>query len=124
MFKRLSTFVQIYKSEQKVAKYYVVSLEFSWTLVPSAERRGAVLPIMGICLFGAGDGGRGARAQEGAGSLRPCSDSSATPIFPSQPEGKIGLPRANPRGRLRSPSYLENAAATRDKPRGSHLLAR
>ena len=23
---------------------------------------------------------------------------------PSQPEGKIGLPRANPRGRLRSPS--------------------
>ena len=44
-------------------------------------------------------------------SLRPCSDSSATPSFPSQPEGKIGLPRANPRGRLRSPSYLENAAA-------------
>ena len=37
-------------------------------------------------------------------SLRPCSDSSATPSFPSQPEGKIGLPRANPRGRLRSPS--------------------
>ena len=33
-------------------------------------------------------------------SLRPCSDSSATPSFPSQPEGKIGLPRANPRGRL------------------------
>ena len=33
-----------------------------------------------------------------------CSDSSATPSFPSQPEGKIGLPRANPRGRLRSPS--------------------
>ena len=32
-------------------------------------------------------------------SLRPCSDSSATPSFPSQPEGKIGLPRANPRGR-------------------------
>ena len=31
-------------------------------------------------------------------------DSSATPSFPSQPEGKIGLPRANPRGRLRSPS--------------------
>ena len=29
-----------------------------------------------------------------------CSDSSATPSFPSQPEGKIGLPRANPRGRL------------------------
>ena len=27
-----------------------------------------------------------------------------TPSFPSQPEGKIGLPRANPRGRLRSPS--------------------
>ena len=23
-------------------------------------------------------------------SLRPCSDSSATPSFPSQPEGKIG----------------------------------
>ena len=29
--------------------------------------------------------------------------SSATPSFPSQPEGKIWLPRANPRGRLRSP---------------------
>ena len=27
-----------------------------------------------------------------------------TPSSPSQPEGKIGLPRANPRGRLRSPS--------------------
>ena len=26
-------------------------------------------------------------------------------LEPSQPEGKIGLPRANPRGRLRSPSY-------------------
>ena len=37
-------------------------LRLSWTLVPSAERRGAVLPIVGICLFGAGDGGRGARA--------------------------------------------------------------
>ena len=36
--------------------------------------------------------------------LNACSDSSATPSFPSQPEGKIGLPRANPRGRLRSPS--------------------
>ena len=33
-------------------------------------------------------------------SLGPCSDSSATPSFPSQPEGKVGLPRANPRGRL------------------------
>ena len=33
-------------------------------------------------------------------SLRPCSDSSTAPSFPSQPEGKIGLPRANPRGRL------------------------
>ena len=29
MFKKLSTFVQIYKIEQKVAEYYVVSLEFS-----------------------------------------------------------------------------------------------
>ena len=27
-----------------------------------------------------------------------------TEEVPSQPEGKIGLPRANPRGRLRSPS--------------------
>ena len=27
-----------------------------------------------------------------------------TVCLPSQPEGKIGLPRANPRGRLRSPS--------------------
>ena len=32
--------------------------------------------------------------------LGPCGDSSATPSFPWQPEGKIGLPRANPRGRL------------------------
>ena len=46
-------------------------------------------------------------------SLRPCSDSSATPSFPSQPEGKIGLPRANPRGRLRSPSYREKIKAGR-----------
>ena len=38
------------------------------------------------------------------GQLQPCSDSSAASSFPSQPEEKIGLPRANPRGRLRSPS--------------------
>ena len=37
--------------------------------------------------------------------VRVQSYSSATPSFPSQPEGKIGLPRAKPRGRLRSPSY-------------------
>ena len=30
---------------------------------------------------------------------RGCSDSSATPSFPSQPEGKFGLPMANTRGR-------------------------
>ena len=36
--------------------------------------------------------------------IKALGDSSATPSFPSQPEGKIGLPRANPRGRLRSPS--------------------
>ena len=47
-----------------------------------------------------------------------------TPSFPSQPEGKIRLPRANPRGSLRSPSDLENPTATRETPRGSHLLAR
>ena len=39
-------------------------------------------------------------ARGSASWLSPCSDSSATPSFPSQPEGKIGLPRANPRGRL------------------------
>ena len=39
----------------------------------------------------------------GTANSKPCSDSSATPSFPSQPEGKIGLPRANPRGRLRFP---------------------
>ena len=36
-------------------------------------------------------------------SLWPCSDSSRTPSFPSQLQGKIGLPRANPRkGRQRT----------------------
>ena len=35
--------------------------------------------------------------------VRQCCGPCA-PSFPSQPEGKIGLPRANPRGRLRSPS--------------------
>ena len=30
---------------------------------------------------------------------------STTPSFPSQPEGKIGLPRANPRGSQKSPSF-------------------
>ena len=34
----------------------------------------------------------------------PSPNAPGTPSFPSQPEGKIGLPRANPRGRLRSPS--------------------
>ena len=32
--------------------------------------------------------------------LSPREHSSATPSFPSQPEGKIGLPRANPRAAL------------------------
>ena len=36
-------------------------------------------------------------------SVEALAEESA-PSFPSQPEGKIGLPRANPRGRLRSPS--------------------
>ena len=36
-------------------------------------------------------------AVHGVAKSRTCSDSSATPSFPSQPEGKIGLPRANPR---------------------------
>ena len=38
-------------------------------------------------------------------SLGPLSDSSATPSFASQLESKIGLPRANPRGSLKSPSF-------------------
>ena len=38
-------------------------------------------------------------------SLWPCSDSSRTPSFPSQLQGKIGLPRANPRGSLKSLSF-------------------
>ena len=55
-------------------------------------------------------------------SLRPCSDSSATPSFPSQPEGKIGLPRANPRGRLwRGPSGLRWVWCN---GRGPHLEGR
>ena len=33
-----------------------------------------------------------------------CSDSSTTSSFPSQLEGKFGLPRANTRGSLKSPS--------------------
>ena len=45
-------------------------------------------------------GDRPTGATEASGKV--CSDSSATPSFPSQPEGKIGLPRANPRGRLTS----------------------
>ena len=53
-------------------------------------------------------------------SLRPCSDSSATPSFPSQPEGKIGLPRANPRGwripGMEEPGWLPST--------GSHSRAR
>ena len=44
----------------------------------------------------------------------PCSDSSATPSFPSQPEGKIGLPRANPRGRLSS-AHGAGALAARQR---------
>ena len=36
-------------------------------------------------------------------SSRGTSQPRATPSFPSQPEGKIGLPRANPRGRLTTP---------------------
>ena len=46
------------------------------------------------------------------------SDSSATPSVPSQPEGKIGLPRANPRGRLRSPSSAPRRDSAEPRPRG------
>ena len=57
-------------------------------------------------------------------SLRPCSDSSATPSFPSQPEGKIGLPRANPRGpRLTGHSQENSFSSITLVPlsrRGSH----
>ena len=51
-----------------------------------------------------GIGGKRRRGQQRMRRLDGISDSSATPSVPSQPEGKIGLPRANPRGRLRSPS--------------------
>ena len=47
---------------------------------------------------------------------QPCSDSSATPSFPSQPEGKIGLPRANPRGRLKCETVLGTLDATSRVP--------
>ena len=50
-------------------------------------------------------------------SLRPCSDSSATPSFPSQPEGKIGLPRANPRGRLLTSHWDGTLTSHRDRTR-------
>ena len=75
--------------------------------------------LLGRCLSSAGlsCGNREVRSPwAGQGGARHCSQvrveesglmtgcSSATPSFPSQPEGKIGLPRANPRGRLRSPS--------------------
>ena len=48
-------------------------------------------------------------------SSGPCSDSSATPSFPSQLEWKMGLPRANPRGRLRH-SALPAAVLSPDLP--------
>src|SRR5574340_1043446 len=54
----------------------------------------------------------------------PCSHSRAIPSFPSQLEWKIALPWANTRGILNSPSELENPAATREKPRGSPVIAR
>ena len=41
-----------------------------------------------------------------------------------QLEWKIALPWANTRGILNSPSSLENPAATREKPRGSPVIAR
>ena len=53
-----------------------------------------------------------------------CSHSRAIPSFPSQLEWKIGLAWANTRGSLNSPSYLENPAVTREKPRGSPVIAR
>ena len=53
-----------------------------------------------------------------------CSDSRAMPSSPSQLEWKIGLPWANTRGVLNSPIKLENLAATREKSRGSPVIAR
>ena len=41
-----------------------------------------------------------------------------------QLEWKIGLAWANTRGILNSPSSLENPAVTREKPRGSPVIAR
>ena len=54
----------------------------------------------------------------------PGSDSRAMPSSPSQLEWKIGLPWANTRGVLNSPIKLENLAATREKSRGSPVIAR
>ena len=54
----------------------------------------------------------------------PCSDSIAIPSYPSQLEWKIGLYWANTRGSLNSLLYLENPAVTREKPRGSPIIAR
>lgn len=60
-------------------------LRLGWTPVPWAGGRGAVLPIVGICLFGAGDGGRGARAQEGAGRPFPRVSFKGSPALPFPP---------------------------------------
>ena len=72
---------------------------------------GGLRPLVELCMEPAGLCGRCTGWQcpfvlclHPQGCLQRGSDSSATPSFPSQPEGKIGLPRANPRGRLRSPS--------------------
>src|SRR5574339_299187 len=60
--------------------------------------------------------------REQSGVLR--FHSRAIPSFPSQLEWKIGLAWANTRGSLNSPSELENPAVTREKPRGSPVIAR
>lgn len=64
-------------------------LTLSWTLVPPGGRRGAVLRILGICLFGAGEAGRGTRAQEGAGRPFPRVSFKGSPALPFPPSPSL-----------------------------------
>ena len=106
--RRPGTVQWVTSRDEFTAREFITDYIAKWAAAANAVCRGlagenaAVIdPLHGIRAYTA-EYGNGSRVI--SLSSTPEAFAGTTPSFPSQPEGKIGLPRANPRGRLRSPS--------------------